>query len=144
MGTLARFNLSLLKHVVGINTLYETGTGHGHSLQWAHGNGIENLHSIEQDAATLEVAQSNLKGVPNVNLSKGDTLELINAIPAQAQEPRLIFLDAHFAGGADFKGMAAYLESAKHPRSFPLLEELRILARKDMACDWIIVDDARL
>jgi SAM-dependent methyltransferase len=71
-------------------------------------------------------------------------MELINTIPATAQKPRLIFLDAHFAGGADFKGMDAYLKSTQDPRSFPLIEELRALAGKGLTQDWIIMDDARL
>lgn len=144
MGTLARFNLSLLKQQLGLNTLYETGTGHGHSLQWAHRCGIDNITSIEQDGVTWEVAKANLKNLPNARLMHGDTLELIDIIPAKADEPRLIFLDAHFAGGADFKGIEAYLKSVHDPRSFPLLEELRSLAGKDLGGDWIIIDDARL
>ncbi len=146
MGMLARFNLALLKQELGLNTLYETGTGHGNSLLWAHRSGIEHLTSIEQDPSTWETAKANLNEAPNAKLLQGDTIELINTISAKskAQEPRLIFLDAHFAGGADFKGIDAYLQSAKDPRSFPLPEELRALATKDLTHDWIIMDDARL
>lgn len=144
MGTLARFNLALLRQQLGLNTLYETGTGHGNSLQWAHACGIAHITSIEQDADTWEVAKARLKDLPDARLLHGDTMQLIDSIPVQAEDPRLIFLDAHFVGGADFKGMQAYLESIHDPRSFPLLEELRALAGKDLRRDWIIVDDARL
>jgi|GEM_PF-710745 len=144
MGMLARFNLSLLKREIGLNTVYETGTGHGNSLLWAHRSGIEHLISIEQDPGTWQVAQANLKDVPRAQLLQGDSMALINAIPAKAQAPRLIFLDAHFTGGADFKGMSAYMQSLKDPRSFPVLDELRALATKGFTQDWIIMDDARL
>lgn len=147
MGMLTRFDLALLKQRVGLNTLYETGTGHGLSLKWARQCGIENLTSIEEDGPTFEVAKSRLAHLPNITLLKGDALELIDIIPAKAKAPRLIFLDAHFVGAPDFvRGDArrAYIESAKNPRSFPLLEELRALALKDLRDDWIIADDARL
>ena len=144
MGTLARFNLSLLKRELGLNTLYEMGTGHGHSLLWAHRSGIEHLTSIESDPSTWQVAQTNLENVPKVKLLRGDAMELINAIPANAQGPRLISLDAHFPGGADFKGMDANSKSTRDQRSLSLLEELCALAGKGLTNDWIIMDDARL
>lgn len=144
MGQLARFNLSLLKQELGINTLYETGTGLGASLLWAHQSGISNLTSIEQDTGTLAAAKIKLKDVSAVNLLQGDTMDLINDLPTKTKDPCLIFLDAHFAGGADFKDVQAYLQSAKDPRSLPLLEELRVLATKDLSSGWIIIDDARL
>lgn len=140
---LGRFNLSLLKQQ-GINTLYETGTGHGHSLQWAYKSGIENINSVEQDVGIWEIAKENLKNIPQANLLQGDTLDLIEAIPAKSESPRLFFLDAHFLNGADYKDIDTYIESAKDPRSFPLLAELRALATKDLKHDWIIIDDARL
>ncbi len=144
MGDLTRFNLSLLKQKLGLSTLYETGTGHGKSLRWAHDSGIENITSIEQHAETLEKAKASLKDLAHIRLMHGDCMELVAQIPPVADGPRLIFLDAHFVDGADFKDQKAYLESAAHPRSFPLIEELAALAGRCTSHDWIIIDDARL
>lgn len=144
MGMLARFKLSLLRQQLGLNTLYETGTGQGDSLRWARRCGIERITSIEQDEATWEEAKLRLANVARVTLLRGDSMTLIRAIPASAAEPRLIFLDAHFAGGAEFKGEPAQQASVHEPRSFPLLDELRGLAGKDLGRDWIIIGDARL
>ncbi len=141
---MTRFNLSLLKQKLGLSTLYETGTGHGKSLRWAHDSGIENITSIEQHAETLEKAKASLKDLSHIRLMHGDCMELVAQIPPVAGGPRLIFLDAHFVDGADFKDQKAYLESAAHPRSFPLLEELAALAGRCTSHDWIIIDDARL
>lgn len=144
MGDLTRFKLSLLKQKLGLTTLYETGTGLGKSLRWAHDCGIERITSIEQHAETLAQAKAGLRDLAHVRLLYGDCLDLIREIPAVADTPRLVFLDAHFADGADFMDRAAYLESARHPRSFPLLEELAALAEKCTPRDWIIIDDACL
>ena len=103
MGTLTRFDLSRLKQE-GVNVLYETGTGHGRSLEWAHRCGIENITSIEEDASVWETAKKNLQHIPSIKLLRGKSLEMLHATPASAPEPRLFFLDAHFLGGADFKG----------------------------------------
>lgn len=144
MGDLTRFNLSLLRQALGMTTLFETGTGHGRSLRWAHDSGMTDITSIEQHAGTLDQARANLKDLPHVRLLQGDCVELLRQIPQHVESPRLIFLDAHFVDGADFRGQHAYLESAGHPRSFPLLEELAILAERCAPQDWIIIDDARL
>jgi len=144
VGSLHRFNLKLLKARLGVDTIVETGTGHGHSLAWAHQCGITRLTSVEQDPDTLEAARRNLKNIPHVNLTLGDTAGFLQELPRAWDGPRLFFLDAHFAGGADFKGQAAYMQSLKHPRSFPLLEELAILMGKDVGQDCIVIDDARL
>lgn len=144
MGTLLRFNLKLLKARAGVNALVETGTGHGQSVIWALVAGFESLASVEQDAQTHQAAVANLRKAPHVQLQLGDSCEFLAAVPAASPVPRLFFLDAHFTGGADFKGHEAYFESARHARSFPLLEELDILRSKDVARDWIVIDDARL
>ncbi len=144
LGELTRFNLALLRQKLGLNTLYETGTGHGRSLRWAHDSGIEHISSIEQHAETLDRAKAKLQDLPHARLMHGDCLELIKEIPPVPETPRLIFLDAHFVDGADFKDHKAYLESVGHPRSFPLLEELSALAGRYAPQDWIIIDDARL
>lgn len=144
MGDLTRFNLSLLRQQLGMTTLYETGTGHGRSLRWAHDSGMTDLMSIEQHVETLDQARARLKDLPHIRLLQGDCIELVRQIPPAADGPRLIFLDAHFVDGADFKDQKAYLESVDHPRSFPLLEELAVLAERFTAQDWIIIDDARL
>lgn len=144
MGMLARFNLALLRRQLGLNTLYETGTGHGDSLRWARRCGIERITSIERDEATWEEAKARLAKLPRITLLQGDAMKLISAIPSGAAEPRLIFLDAHFAGGAGFNVAQAQPAPVHDPRCFPLLDELRGLAAKDMQRDWIIVGDACL
>lgn len=56
---------------------------------------------------------------------------------------KLIFLDAHFAGGADF-GLVDYARSATDPRSFPLLDELQALQPCLKADDILLIDDVHI
>jgi len=144
MGSLARFDLSLLKRCYGVNTLFETGTGHGASVQWASKCRFDNITSIEEDLETLEVSRKTLEGISGLSLMHGDSLSLIKTIPPCGSTSRLIFLDANFVGGVDFKDLNARIASVSHHRSFPLLDEIDTLINNDIKNDWLIIDDARL
>ena len=145
MGSLARFNLSLIKRCFSVNKLYETGTGHGYSTEWASKCGIEHITTIEEDLDTLNIARARLSKIDGLHFLHGDSIDLVKSIPPRETDPRIFFLDAHFVGGADFKGSVdAYIVSATQPRSFPLIEELVLLSKKDVAHDWIVIDDARM
>lgn len=144
MGSLNRFDLRRLKVECGVNELVETGTGHGASLKWAHECGIEKIISIEQHPETHERARVNLQHLPGIELLCGASLDLLRSLPLGAATPRLIFLDAHFIDGADFKNLESLRSSAMDPRSFPLLDELDLLIDRISNNDWIIIDDARL
>lgn len=144
MGSLHRFNLKLLKSTCGVDTIYETGTGHGLSLRWAAQCGLSRLISVEEDADTLAHARRNLAETPGVELLHGDSHSLLRSVPIPGSGARLFFLDAHFVGGADFKGAEAYRQSLLDKRSFPLLEELDLLSGKFQSEDWLVIDDARL
>lgn len=144
MGSLTRFNLALLRKALGIGKLYETGTGLGRSTRWASECGIPEIVTVEKDSPTFDQAKRNLEGLSGIKLMHLDGVEFLASIPAAEEPPRLFYLDAHFVDGADFKGSQALQVAASDPRSFPLLDELRILAEKDLARDWIIIDDARL
>ncbi len=144
MGNLTRFDLRRLKLECGVNELVETGTGHGVSLIWAHDCGIKKIRSIEQHPETHEQVRAKLQHLPGIELLCGASLEIIRSLPTDGTTPRLIYLDAHFIDGADHKGMDALRASATDPRSFPLIEELDLLAERISDKDWVIIDDARL
>jgi len=146
MGALSRFDLAYVVQQTGIHELHETGTGRGGSTRYAAEAGIAQIHSVESYEPVYREAQQALANLPNINLVLGDSVDFIRNIAGTHAKPRLFFLDAHFYGGVDFreKTVAAYIESAKDPRSFPLEEELELLLKKNLQKDWLIVDDARL
>lgn len=148
MGSLTRFNLRHIIEHAGVDTLVETGTGRGNSLAWAVQAGFKSLHSVEQVAELYALCKERFANAPQVRLAQGESLDFLKdyvdaALKAKQSPKTAYFLDAHFAGGADF-GLTTYAESAAREDSYPLLEELKVLLKLDLAGSVIIVDDARM
>lgn len=146
MGSLLRFDMAYLAQQTDIRELYETGTGRGASTRYAAESGIAKIHSVESYEPIHREAQQALANFPTIRPVLGDSVDFIRNVAGTHTVPRLLFLDAHFYGGADFNGgdIGAYIQSAKDTRSFPLEEELQILLKKNVQQDWLIIDDARL
>lgn len=144
MGSMLRFNLRHLRETLALERLVETGTGRGESLNWAVRCGFPELHSVELAEPLYQACCQRFAGYPQVHLHRGSSDELLRIIGGSGKlVPTLYFLDAHFLGGADF-GLTTYLESARNPGSFPLLDELDLLLRADLSSSVIIIDDIRM
>lgn len=142
MGSLLRFNLRHLRETFHLDRLVETGTGQGNSLAWAVRSGFPQLHSVEQVESLHQACQQRFAAFPQVHLAQGESREFLRQI-RDGSKATLYFLDAHFLGGADF-GLTTYVESARDPESFPLLQELDILLESDLSNTIIIMDDVRM
>ena len=142
MGTLRRFDIARIRSAAGIDELVETGSGQGDSLAWARAAGISHCWSVELHAQLARQCQRRFAADSAVTVATGDSREFLAQLPASPR-PRLYFLDAHFAGGADF-GFADYVVSAGHEASFPLLDEIAVLLPRLGAQDIVIIDDARM
>lgn len=142
MGSLRRFDIGRIRTAVGIDELVETGSGRGDSLALARAAGISQCWSVELHSELARHAQRRFAADPAVTVVMGDSRDFLARLPP-SQRPRLFFLDAHFAGGADF-GLADYAVSAGHEASFPLLDELGVLLPRLAAQDLVIADDARM
>ena len=142
MGTIRRFDLARIRSAAGIDELVETGSGRGDSLAWARAAGISHFWSVELHPELARHCQRRFAADPAVTVVAGDSREFLVRLPPSVR-PRLFFLDAHFAGGADF-GFADYVISASHEASFPLLDEIDVLLPRLGAQDVVIVDDARM
>lgn len=132
MGQLTVPHLSRLG--AGITHFVETGTYHGdtllHAVEYAR---FDSIQSVELDQALYEFAARRLRGVANVRLYRGNSVELLPIIvdPARAT---LFWLDAHYTGPNT---------SAMPSMQCPLLKELEAI----LAMDWlapyrIVIDDA--
>jgi hypothetical protein len=140
MGALTRFNLRpLLPH--GYNRLIETGSGRGWSIEYALKQGFSRVDSVDATPAMFEWCSEVFKHQPNVYLSQGFSSTFLSGI--EDYKNSVVFLDAHFVGGPDFMLMS-HEESAKHPDSFPVLNELDVLLKKDTSHTIIIIDDVRM
>lgn len=143
MGSLRRFGLRAIAESTGINTLIETGTGLGGSVEWSLRCGFGEVFSVELEPKLYAQSVSKFANKPNVHLREGDSVAFLRTLGTMRSRPKLIFLDAHFAGGADF-GLSSYNVSQQAPKSFPLLEEVRALQEVFGPNDVLIVDDARM
>lgn len=143
MGSLTRFNLEYVRNTSGIDTVVETGTGRGNSLDWAARSGFSELYSVEQVPHLFESSRQRFADHSHIHLQLGDSASFLQGIVSQTLPSALYFLDAHFAGGADF-GLVSYAESGSKEESYPLLTELEILLKSDLSSSIIIVDDMRM
>lgn len=142
MGFLKRFNLRKVLAETGICKLVETGTGQGFSVEWALRCGFSAIESVELDARLHQFCLNRFRNRAEVSLFHGTSREFLAKMDVGAA-PALYFLDAHFAGGADF-GLISHTESASHAESFPLIAELDALLPRMHQASIVIVDDLRL
>ncbi len=134
MGSLENFSFSGRK-------LIETGTGEGWSVHFALKNGATEVWTVEECFGVYRTAWSNFVDDPRVHLNWGRSVDFLNKLSDFNNS--LVFLDAHFAGGADY-GKNKFAESVKLADSFPLIAELNILLGKDIRTAIIVIDDARI
>ncbi len=143
MGSLRRFNLRAIRELANIDLLVETGTGAGISVSWALKCGFREIHSIEIEERLNQHNLAQFASNASVNLHFGESANLLKSIVSQVKGKKLVYLDAHFVGGADF-GMTPYEQAREVPESFPLLDELAALQDHFGSDDILVVDDARM
>jgi hypothetical protein len=110
----------------------ETGTYLGDSTRLLASIFTE-VHTIELSPKYHGLAQENLKDVPGIRFYLGDSGLWVGKIIETIQEPVVVFLDAHWAGG----------DTACGDEEVPLLRELQSLAPRCYP-DVLIIDDVRL
>lgn len=143
MGSLRRFNLRAIRELANIDLLVETGTGAGISVSWALKCGFREIHSIEIEERLYHHNLTQFANHASVNLHFGESAALLESVVSRVQGKKLVYLDAHFVGGADF-GMTPYGQATAAPESFPLLDELMALQGHFGNGDILVVDDARM
>lgn len=110
----------------------ETGTYLGDSTRLLTQIFTE-VHTIELSPKYHALAQENLKDVSGIHFYLGDSGLWVGKIIETIQEPVVVFLDAHWAGG----------DTACGDEEVPLLRELQSLASRCYP-DVLIIDDVRL
>jgi hypothetical protein len=143
MGSLRRFNLRAIRALAGIGALVETGTGTGDSLRWALRCGFDEIHSVEIEESLYLRSSSSFAGNKDVRLHHGNSIDFLAEVAPQIERSKLIYLDAHFAGGADF-GISTYQQAVTLAESFPLLGEVAAIRGFLGSNDILIIDDARM
>jgi hypothetical protein len=143
MGALKSFDLSSLIKDFNLKYFFETGTGYGHSLEYACGFNFEKLASVEIDARAYSIATENFKSDKRVCLFYGNSFDVLNKQLQSFDKNTLFWLDAHYPS-ADVGGGDYTVEKNIDIR-LPLEKELElILNRADKYRDVILIDDARI
>lgn len=144
MGTLARVGLIDLVRHHSLDTVVETGTGHGHSVIAAlKVPELIDIRSIELDYETFHRAQVIFAAEPSVKLYHGDSVELLSDIAVDLNwlsRKVLWFLDAHFAGSGKLEPQPMVVKDAA--TDVPIEQEFQTLRDfRDLDNDVIVIDD---
>lgn len=144
MGTLSRIGLAELVRAHRLDTLVETGTGHGHSLLAAlQVPALVDLRSIEVDFETWHRHRVGFATEPRVRLYHGDSVTVLPAIVAELAhlDRRVLwFLDAHFPGSGRLDPLPMAVLAGEDP--VPIMREFSALTdRRDLSRDVVVVDD---
>lgn len=144
MGVLSRIGLAEIVREHRLDTLVETGTGHGHSLLAAlQVPELVDLRSIEIDFETWHRHRVGFAAEPRVTLYHGDSVEVLPRIAAELATLNrrvLWFLDAHFAGSGRLDPVPMIVDEGEE--QVPLVREFEALrAWRDLWRDVLIVDD---
>lgn len=122
-----------LRRAHGATTFIETGTFRGLTAARC-AETFERVVTIELDEELADIAARRLRRHGNVQLLRGDAVELLpQLMQDQSVQNAIVFLDAHFSGG----------ETAQGAVPEPALEELHVLMRAQTQCAAIVVDDFR-
>jgi hypothetical protein len=143
MGTLRRFDLTHF----ACDVFFETGTGTGGSLAYAHEAGnFSRFYSVEIHAETARFAQIRFANAGNTKIINSSSASALDSYLDEIDlgSPILFFLDAHFPGEAS-KDFGGYKYSEPRELKLPLANEVKIIKHRRPLCDdVIIVDDLRI
>lgn len=111
----------------------ETGTYQGNTVQKAVELGFQTIYSIEVDPALHEAAVERFRGVKQVRLLCGDTVDVLPQVLRELDQPATFWLDAH-AISPQYVG--------EHP--VPIMMELAMIAEHPIRNHCILIDDRRM
>jgi hypothetical protein len=120
--------------------ILETGTYLGDGIKsYLETNYFKKIYSIELSNKYYLLNKENFKQNLNVQMLEGDSSEVIKDLVYNKlleKEPIIFYLDAHYSGG-DTAG--EFLSNG-----CPVLQELEVIANRNVTGDIIFVDDMRL
>jgi hypothetical protein len=123
---------SAKKHADAKN-LIETGTYLGVTTKRCSPY-FDNVWTIELDKDLAHQASEFLANNKNVHVLQGDVLKILGSVLSKDFRDVLIFLDAHFSGGATALGDLPE----------PAIEEIKIISQFRDKIAGVIIDDFRL
>lgn len=132
-GILSPERLRPLRDIGGFDTFIETGTYLGQTTA-AMRTLFKRVISIELSDQLYEEARKKFADDPGVKLLHGDSASMLDcALNATNGSPALIWLDAHWSGGA----------TARASENTPIMSELEIIRSRARDSDILLIDDIR-
>lgn len=132
-GALSTEIIRPLSKIVGAQLFIETGTYLGDTTASMR-ELFDRVVSIELSEELYTAAKKRFEGDANVVLLQGNSPDrLQDALNLAGGQPSLIWLDAHWSGGA----------TAKADENTPIMTELQVIEKKGSGQDVILVDDIR-
>jgi len=110
--------------IYDLNFLVETGIFEGKMISGTH-NFFEHIYSIELEKKYYDSAVEKFKGLPNVSIYNGNSVDVLKTLDILKNERCLIWLDAHDG------------------KQSPALEELEVIFDMSKQEHVILIDDMR-
>ena len=117
----------------GIKTLIETGTLRGEMVA-ASKKVFQNIYSIELDEALFEKAVQRFDNVPQIEIIKGNSGDVLPFLLERIAGPCIFWLDGHYSGAGTGRG----------EEDTPISKELEAIISHDCREHVLLIDDARL
>jgi len=135
-----RAQISNCKQNFGINTLVETGTFLGDTVEFFKSR-FKNVISIELADKLAADAKKRFENDSNVTIIHGDSGEILKDIVAENNGRVLFWLDGHYS--SEFFMGDVFVSTAKGKKNTPVQEELQLIMGSDID-HVVMIDDARL
>lgn len=132
-GILSSERIRPLRDIGGFDTFIETGTYLGQTTAAMRAL-FKQVISIELSDQLYKDARKKFADDPGVKLLHGDSASMLDsALNATSGSPAIIWLDAHWSGGA----------TARARENTPIMSELEIIRSRARDSDILLIDDIR-
>ena len=128
------------KERYGLNTLVETGTFFGDTVEFSK-HTFTKVISIELSEDLAKNAKKRFEQDKNVTIIHGDSGQLLKDIIKNESSPILFWLDGHYS--SEFYVGDIFIKTARTNVDTPIVEELKAILSSKLN-HVILIDDARL
>ena len=111
----------------------ETGSYRGDGIQLALDAGFKAIYSIELGMILYLNCIERFKGMDNVNITLGDSANMLPLVLKEINNPVTFWLDGHYSGEDTVMGN----------QNTPLIQELEAIKNHSIKTHTIIIDDLR-
>jgi hypothetical protein len=135
-----RFIIQTYAELYHINTLVETGTFLGDTVQYFKDK-FNKIYSIELSEELAAKAKERFKNDSNILIIQGDSGRKLMEVIKEVDSSCMFWLDGHYS--SEFYIDGEFFQTGRSEKDTPIIKELEIVL-KDKHRHIILIDDARL